>query len=313
MDTLKNTEDKIVAKQNNEQESANFMTAQVPVPDMLSISKNTSNKRRPIIFGMFLLAICFVGSLWFSMTELNNHYKLRSDMVLQFLGTEEIRAEVFQMYGERIYEDSDFYKGSGIYKDSSIYKDFEPLLMYLKVKEDLSKADISNADDKLANTVRAIQEIDRLLQPLLLKKYQPAELEGHNIYWIWMKISLSFLGLVSTILYFVKWQNNWAQTHADFESKQLQDRLDLKRAEWIVEVATSCKKDSDNLLSEELLSNFAQNLFSKKNNDNQELIHPSDQLASALLGSASKLRMNIGGNELEINKPGNIKPKQSTS
>jgi len=48
-------------------------------------------------------------------------------------------------------------------------------------------------------------------------------------------------------------------------------------------------------------------LFVGENKDLEHVVHPSDQLASALLGSASKLKMNISGNELEIDKPGKIK------
>ena len=38
-------------------------------------------------------------------------------------------------------------------------------------------------------------------------------------------------------------------------------------------------------------------------------VHPADELASALMGSASKLSLDINGNKLDIDKPGRI-PKE---
>jgi hypothetical protein len=39
------------------------------------------------------------------------------------------------------------------------------------------------------------------------------------------------------------------------------------------------------------------------------VLHPADELASALMGSASKLSLDINGNKLDIDKPGKI-PKE---
>ena len=59
-----------------------------------------------------------------------------------------------------------------------------------------------------------------------------------------------------------------------------------------------------------LLNSITRNLFANGADDLDKVIHPSDELASALLGSASKLKMKIGDNELEFDKPGKIKDKQ---
>ncbi|WP_299735651.1 hypothetical protein [uncultured Endozoicomonas sp.] len=54
---------------------------------------------------------------------------------------------------------------------------------------------------------------------------------------------------------------------------------------------------------------MTRNLFANESKELEQVLHPSDELASAILGSASRLKMNIAGNELEINKPGKIKPQ----
>ncbi len=50
----------------------------------------------------------------------------------------------------------------------------------------------------------------------------------------------------------------------------------------------------------ELLNSLSRNLFSEAKDKSDPLVHPSDQLASALLGSASMIKLKAGGAEIQV-------------
>ncbi len=50
----------------------------------------------------------------------------------------------------------------------------------------------------------------------------------------------------------------------------------------------------------ELLNSLSRNLFSEAKDKSDPLVHPSDQLASALLGSASMIKLKAGDAEIQV-------------
>ncbi len=50
----------------------------------------------------------------------------------------------------------------------------------------------------------------------------------------------------------------------------------------------------------ELLNSLSRNLFSEAKDKSDPLVHPSDQLASAPLGSASMIKLKAGGAEIQV-------------
>jgi len=54
------------------------------------------------------------------------------------------------------------------------------------------------------------------------------------------------------------------------------------------------------LLADALLERLSTNLFAYEGERVEQVRHPVDELASALMGTASKVRLNIGGNEVEL-------------
>lgn len=133
------------------------------------------------------------------------------------------------------------------------------------------------------------------------------------IYWLWVKIMVLSLSLLGTILYYIKWQNKWAEQHASSEFQLQQFHIDVNRANWVIESCLEWQKETDSIIPTALLENIARNLFDRPNEELEKVIHPSDELASALLGSASRLKMKVGDSELEFDKPGKIKPTKSSA
>ncbi len=132
------------------------------------------------------------------------------------------------------------------------------------------------------------------------------------VYWLWAKISFLSVGLLGTILYYIKWQNRWAEQHANTEFQLQQFHIDVNRANWVIESCLEWKKETESEIPPALLESITRNLFDRPNEELEKVIHPSDELASALLGSASRLKMKVGDNELEFDKPGKMKPKKAS-
>lgn len=141
-------------------------------------------------------------------------------------------------------------------------------------------------------------------------KIQNLGYEKNDLYFVWVRIVFITFGLLGSILYYIKWQNRWAEEHSSSEFQLQQFYIDVNRANWVMESCLEWRKETDSVIPSPLLESITKNLFDQKDGDLEQVIHPADELASALLGSSSKLRMNIAGNELEIDKPGKIKPKK---
>ncbi len=107
-------------------------------------------------------------------------------------------------------------------------------------------------------------------------------------------------GAFGTVLFYIRWQNRWFEQHsqAEFHLKQLE--LDMERASWIVETGLEWKDIKGSTMPIELLESLSRNLFIAPNEKVEKAIHPADQLASALMGTASSIKLKTGDSELLI-------------
>lgn len=107
-------------------------------------------------------------------------------------------------------------------------------------------------------------------------------------------------GVIASVLFYIRWQNRWFEQHslAEFHLKQLE--LDMERASWIVETSLEWNDAKGNAIPTELLESLSRNLFSIQSEKAENLIHPADQLASAIMGTASMVKLKAGNAELEI-------------
>ncbi|WP_145313096.1 hypothetical protein [Gimesia fumaroli] len=120
-------------------------------------------------------------------------------------------------------------------------------------------------------------------------------------YWQIAKTSILSFALISTILYAIKWQDKWARQHSDLEFELQQFNLDVNRANWVIESCLEWRKETQSDVPEVLLNSITRNLFKSNSNKEENVIHPADELASAIIGTSSKLKLNVAGNEIELN------------
>jgi hypothetical protein len=128
-------------------------------------------------------------------------------------------------------------------------------------------------------------------------------------YIFWLKLSLYSFGAMGTLLYYIRWQNKWAEQHANSEFQLQQFYIDVNRANWVIESCLEWEKEAQKPMPTELLESITNRLFINIQAEPERVIHPSDELASALMGSASNLQLKIGENQLDINKPSKTLPK----
>jgi hypothetical protein len=110
-----------------------------------------------------------------------------------------------------------------------------------------------------------------------------------------IKQTIYSAGSIGSILFLIKWQNRWFEQHstAEFHLKKLE--LDMERASWVVETALEWTNATNAVpMPNELLQSLTKNLFSEAKEEITPVVHPADQLASALLGSAASIKLKVG-------------------
>jgi hypothetical protein len=122
---------------------------------------------------------------------------------------------------------------------------------------------------------------------------------------LWVRFSLLTIGLVGSIIYYIRWQSRWAEQFAATENSLKQFHLDVSRANWVVETCLEWRKETESLIPTPLIESLTRGLFTR-DTPTPQAIHPADELASALVGSASKISLAVGDTRIEYDKPGKI-------
>lgn len=121
--------------------------------------------------------------------------------------------------------------------------------------------------------------------------------------WAFAKQSILTIALVGALFFYVRWMNRWFEQHASAEFLLKQFELDINRASWVVETAMEWRRDQQSEIPAPLLEGVTRNLFAYGDSSPQEHT-AADDLASALVGNASQLKLKIGGNEVNFDRKG---------
>lgn len=178
--------------------------------------------------------------------------------------------------------------------------------------------EISTMDRQYFGMLEAIRTMSSLgteklkgvgLTPELVARLTATDVDRTHLYWLWIRFTFFSLGFVATLLYYIRWQNKWAEQHSGNEFQLRQFQIDVSRANWVIESCLEWRKNTESVIPAELLSSITKNLFVSSYSEPEQVVHPADQLASALLGSASKVKLKVGENELDFDKPRKIPNK----
>lgn len=115
-----------------------------------------------------------------------------------------------------------------------------------------------------------------------------------------VKQAIYSAGAIASVIFMIRWMNRWFELHSQSEFALKHFELDMERASWLVETSLEWKDAKGTAIPPELLESLSNNLFSSEKEKIDPLQHPADQLASALLGSSSSIKLRAGDSTLEI-------------
>ena len=126
-----------------------------------------------------------------------------------------------------------------------------------------------------------------------------------------IKQAIYSAGAIGSVIFLIRWMNRWFELHSQSEFELKHFELDMERASWLVETSLEWKDAKGTAIPPELLDSLSNNLFSNEKEKIDPLHHPSDQLASALMGSASSVKLKTGDSSIEIDPKKLAKTKSS--
>lgn len=128
--------------------------------------------------------------------------------------------------------------------------------------------------------------------------------DANNDWWRIALVSIKQVFFAATFLgfaaYTLKWHEGWSKRHADAEFRFKQLQLDIDRASWVVEVAQEWHKDQGTEVPAELLAQLSHHLFAE-HSDGEEA---PENLTTAVLGAATRLKFASPAGELELDRGG---------
>lgn len=122
-------------------------------------------------------------------------------------------------------------------------------------------------------------------------------------YVIFLKPALMGVTAVVILTWYLKWMSRWFDQNSTAEIDQRLYELDVLRANWVVETSLEWPSVAAKDIPDTLVNGMTSGIFARRGNADLDG-SPADYLASALLGSASKLKLNVASNELEFDRSG---------
>jgi len=119
--------------------------------------------------------------------------------------------------------------------------------------------------------------------------------------WAALKQGLLAAALLGAVFYYVRWMTRWFDAHANAEFLLKQFQLDIDRASWAVETALEWRRIENTEVPAPLLEGITRNLFDH-GGGGKDKTSAVDDLASALVGNASGIKIKAGDNEITLDR-----------
>ncbi len=116
-----------------------------------------------------------------------------------------------------------------------------------------------------------------------------------QINWIAVGSQIGFaMAFVGVATFFIRWNHQWFQKHADEEFKLKRLDLDIDRANWLVELALEWKNITKSEIPTDLVERLSRSLFVADEGKGFD-IHPAETLLSAVFGKSGKINFEFPG------------------
>lgn len=99
--------------------------------------------------------------------------------------------------------------------------------------------------------------------------------------------AVAFLG---TATFFIRWNNQWFQRHAEEEFKLKRLELDMDRANWLVELAMEWENITKSSFPPELVEKLSRSLFITDETRDID-IHPAETILSSVFGKSGSVNL----------------------
>lgn len=121
------------------------------------------------------------------------------------------------------------------------------------------------------------------------------------INWVAVGSQIGFaIAFVGVATFFIRWNHQWFQRHADEEFKLKRLDLDIDRANWLVELAMEWNNIMKSDIPHELIDKLARSLFVTEETQDID-IHPAETLLTAIFGKAGSINVEFPG-KLTVNR-----------
>lgn len=108
------------------------------------------------------------------------------------------------------------------------------------------------------------------------------------------RLSFSTLTFIGALGFYIRWNDRWAQKHADEEFKLKRLEVDIDRASWVVEMALEWKEERGSQIPPELVDRLTRNLF-QEDGKQEAVRHPGEDVMAALIAASAGLRVTLPG------------------
>lgn len=170
-----------------------------------------------------------------------------------------------------------------------------------QIREDLKK-EIDSRNSKFNLTEDTIKKRQIIHKIFIFFIFCLCSLITHSIYelnnlsseytlYYNIRLLFSVLGFAATIIYYIRWNDNWFKRHADEEFNIKRFQLDIDRASWVVEMAMEWKDEKGSEISKELIDRLTVNLF--QSNTSAKITHPTEDVLNKFLNSSAELNVSI--------------------
>ena len=119
-----------------------------------------------------------------------------------------------------------------------------------------------------------------------------------------VRLSVLVVSLVAMIVFYIRWNDRWAQMHASEEFRLKRLDLDIDRASWVAEVAMEWQVEQGGEMPQALLDCLSRNLF-VDDPKSETTSHPYEDAFRAFLGISAEAKVPLpGGTEVRVKKKG---------
>jgi hypothetical protein len=129
--------------------------------------------------------------------------------------------------------------------------------------------------------------------------------EGTPSWYPILRVGLSLLAFGSAVVFYIRWQDRWADAHASEEFRLKRFDLDIARASWLVEVMLEASRvpGGERELMPGLIEKLASGLF-ELTPSGPLVRHPAEEMLAALLSSSGSVNLKLPGGDLNLDRKG---------